>query len=245
MSVIIYGKNAVLEALRANQQIEKIFLSNTLRSNVEVDFQKLCEEKNIPLSRVPLEKVEALAKNKQHQGYVAIAAELHYLELTELLNTIDTEKAFLVLIDGVSDVRNIGGIARSAYYFGADGIILCGQQNGRINEDTVKASAGALLHMKVARCNNTFEAISLLQSKMIKVVASSLKNSIPLKDCDLKESTAFILGSEGKGLSDKILQVVDESVIIPRVGNFDSLNVSVASGILFYELSQARIQGPK
>lgn len=243
MSDIIYGKNAVLEAFKFGKSIEKVFMLNTIRGEFEIQVRKECKQNNIPLAKVPEVKINELAGHQAiHQGIVAIIPSIAYVDYRQLIELAsNSEKpALLVILDGVTDVRNIGAIARSAYFFGAHGMILAGNATGRINEDAIKASAGALLQLPVARASSIFELISDLQSAGIIVAATSLTNSVTLEKCDMEVPIAFIMGSEGKGLHYKILEIVDYTLEIPSVNDFDSLNVSVAAGIMLYEASKQR-----
>jgi 23S rRNA (guanosine2251-2'-O)-methyltransferase len=177
-----------------------------------------------------------------HQGVVALISPIKYHDFREVISsTFAAGKSPLILVmDGVTDVRNIGAIARSAYFFGADAIIIAGNFAGRISEDTVKTSAGAILKIPVCRVNSLLTLVSDLQSLGIKVVATSLKDAIEPEQSDMKEPLAFILGAEDKGLHYKVLEIVDEVIKIPAVSDFDSLNVSVAAGIFLYESAKQR-----
>ena len=245
MSDIIYGRNAVTEAFRASKDIEKVYMLNTIRGEYEIQIRKDCKQNNIPLAKVPEIKLNELTGHQAvHQGIVAIITPISYIDYKQMIKNAsqDGKVPLLVIVDGVTDVRNIGAIARSAYFFGAQGMIIAGNTAGRINEDTIKASAGALMQLPVARAGSIFELISDLQSAGIVVAATSLKNAIPVNTCDLKEPLAIILGSEGKGLHYKILEIVDYNLEIQAANDFDSLNVSVAAGILLYEASRQRSQ---
>ena len=245
MSDIIYGRNAVTEAFRASKDIEKVYMLNTIRGEYEIQIRKDCKQNNIPLAKVPEIKLNELTGHQAvHQGIVAIITPISYIDYKQMIKNAsqDGKVPLLVIVDGVTDVRNIGAIARSSYFFGAQGMIIAGNTAGRINEDTIKASAGALMQLPVARAGSIFELISDLQSAGIVVAATSLKNAIPVDTCDLKEPLAIILGSEGKGLHYKILEIVDYNLEIQAANDFDSLNVSVAAGILLYEASRQRSQ---
>lgn len=245
MSDIIYGRNAVTEAFRSSKDIEKVYMLNSIRGEFEIQIRKDCKQNNIPLAKVPEIKLNELAGHQAvHQGIVAIITPISYIDYKQMINNAsqDGKIPLLVIVDGVTDVRNIGAIARSAYFFGAQGMIIAGNTAGRINEDTIKASAGALMQLPVARAGSIFDLISDLQSAGIIVAATSLKNAVPVNTCDLKEPLAIILGSEGKGLHYKILEIVDYNLEIQAANDFDSLNVSVAAGILLYEASRQRSQ---
>lgn len=242
MSDTIYGRNAVTEAFDAGLDIEKVFVLSSIRGEYEIQIRNLCKDANVPLAKVPEVKLNELSKYKVHQGVVALISPIKYHDFKDVIaSTMKEGKSPLVLvIDGVTDVRNVGAIARSAYYFGADAIIIAGNFAGRINEDTVKASAGAILRIPVCRVNSLLTLVSDLQSLGLKVIATSLKDAIEPEQSDLKEPLAIILGAEDKGLHYKVLEIVDEIIKIPAVSDFDSLNVSVAAGIFLYESAKQR-----
>jgi len=237
MSDIIYGRNAVLEAFHASKDIGKVYMLSTLRGEFEVQVRNVCRDKSIPLVKVPEIKLNELTKNKIHQGIVAEISPVAYVDYKDIVATAfeQGQIPLLVLVDGVMDMRNIGAIARSSFFFGAHGLILTGNSGGRVNEDAVKTSAGAILNLPVSRANSLFTLISDLQSMRVKVIASSLGDAALPQDVDMKEPVAILLGSEDKGLHYKVLEIVDEVVKIPANNTFDSLNVSVATGILLYE----------
>lgn len=245
MSDIIYGRNTLIEAFKSGRSIEKVFMLNTIRGELEIQIRKECKNNNIPLAKVPEIKLKELAgQHAVHQGIVAIIPAITYVDYRQLIQqSVNSDRTpLIVVIDGVTDVRNIGAIARSAYFFGAHGLIISGNTSGRVNEEAVKASAGALLQLPVARAGSIYELISDLQASGIIVAATSLTKSIPVSTCDLTEPVAIILGSEGAGLHYKVLEIVDYSIEIPAVNVFDSLNVSVAAGILLYETARQRTQ---
>ncbi|MBL0099160.1 MAG: 23S rRNA (guanosine(2251)-2'-O)-methyltransferase RlmB [Saprospiraceae bacterium] len=239
---MIFGKNAVIEAFDAGLDIEKVFVLANIRGEFEIQIRNLCKDNNVPLAKVPEIKLNELSRFKAHQGIVALISPIKYFDYKEVLTSaIDKDETpLIVILDGVTDVRNIGAISRSAYYFGAHCLIISGNFAGRINEDTVKTSAGAILKLPVCRVNSLLTLVSELQSMGIKVVASSLNESVAPHQCDLKEASAIILGAEDKGLHYKVLELVDEVIRIPSYNDFDSLNVSVAAGILLYEITHQR-----
>lgn len=242
MSAIIYGRNAILEAFTTSRDIGKVYVLNTLRGEFEVQIRNACREHNVPMVKVPEIKLNELAKNKNHQGVVAEISPVTYIDYRDIIAKVyeKGEIPLLILIDGVTDMRNIGAIARSSYFFGAHGLILTGNSGGRVNDDAVKTSAGAILKLPVSRDNSLFNLISDLQSMGIRVVATSLNEASLPHDVEMKEPLAILLGSEDKGIHYKVLEIVDEVIKIPSGNDFDSLNVSVAAGILLYECSRQR-----
>jgi 23S rRNA (guanosine2251-2'-O)-methyltransferase len=242
MTDIIFGKNAVAEAFNAGMDIEKVFVLSNMKGEYEVQIRNLCRDHSVPLAKVPEVKLNELSKYKVHQGVVALISPIKYHEYKDIISAaVDAgQTPLMIILDGVTDVRNVGAISRSAYYFGAHGLIISGNFAGRINEDTVKSSAGAILSLPVCRVSSLLHLVSDLQSLGLKVVATSLKDAVSPEDADLKEPLAIILGAEDKGLHYKVLEIVDEAIKIPSYNDFDSLNVSVAAGVLLYECTRQR-----
>ncbi len=243
MSDIIYGRNAITEAFKIGKSIDKVYMLNTIRGEFEVQIRQACKQQNIPLAKVPEVKLNELAGHQaNHQGIVALIPAISYMDYHEVIQlaTESGHPPLLVVVDGVTDVRNLGAIARSAFFFGAHGMIITGNASGRINEDAIKTSAGALLQLPVARASSIFQLIGDLQAAGIIVVATSLSNAEPVFTCDMITPLAIVLGSEGKGLHYKVLEIVDYTLEIPAINDFDSLNVSVAAGIMLYEANRQR-----
>lgn len=242
----IFGRNPVLEALQTdNVLIEKIYINQALSGEFEKQIRQIAKEKDIVLNRVPEQKLKELSKNKNHQGILATIAPIQYQDYSEVLaKVISAGKIPLVIIlDNITDVRNIGAIGRSAHFFGVDVLILSGNSAGSVNDLSIKTSSGALLHLPVCKSKNLFTVISDLQSLGIKIVSTSTHNPVPAYQCDMTEATAIILGSEGSGIHHKIADVVDENIQIPSINDFDSLNVSVAAGVVLYEVQKQRRHG--
>ncbi|MBK8623191.1 MAG: 23S rRNA (guanosine(2251)-2'-O)-methyltransferase RlmB [Saprospiraceae bacterium] len=240
MSQLIFGKNPVLEAFGSGQNIEKVYILATLRGETEIKIRNLCKEHNIPLAKVPEIKLDDLTKKKNHQGLVAMLSPVTYHTMEKVMKDVVDTKGFMVILDNVTDVRNIGAIARSAYYFGASALVLSGNFSGQINEDTVKTSAGAILQIPICRTGSLLSVIADLQNQGIMTYATDVKGKIQPFEADYQHPTAIIMGAEEKGLHYKVLESADETIKIAGSGNFDSLNVSVATGILLYEISRQR-----
>jgi 23S rRNA (guanosine2251-2'-O)-methyltransferase len=242
MSDLIVGRNAITEAIDAGIEIEKIYLLHTLRGEFEVEIRNFCRQHNIPLAKVPEVKLNELTKNRNHQGVVGIISGIKFCDYKKVIADVfeENKEPFIVVAEGITDVRNIGAIARSAHYFGAHLLILAGNTSGRINEDAIKASAGAILSIPVSRAGSLLSLISELQQFHIRVIATSLNHATDIQETDLSGPLAFILGNEEKGVHYKVLEIVDECVKIPQVSDFDSLNVSVAAGIVLYEANRQK-----
>lgn len=238
---VIGGRNAVIEALKSNEQLEKILLYKNATGEAIEEIRQLAGKKSVQLQYVPNEKLNHYT-GIHHQGVVALKASVVYYSLDEILQevTSSNKKSLFLMLDGITDIRNIGAIARSAYCYGVDAIIIPDKGVGSLNADAVKTSAGALNHLKVCRVNSLLKAIDSLHALEIKVYASEMKASKKLADLTFDESCCFIMGSEEKGIQHYLLKAADEKFSIPMHGNFDSLNVSVATGILLYECFKQR-----
>lgn len=240
-SHLIFGRHPVVEAIEGGQTIEKVLLQQGTRGELEKTLRHLCKAQGIPLQYVPKEKLNALSKSN-HQGVIAFIAPLAYQDLDQLLAGLHErgEPALLLLLDGITDVRNFGAIARSAEICGAHAIVVPQQGSAALNAEAIKTSAGALTRIPVCRESSLLSAIDLIKSYDIQVLASSLESSLPVYEIDLKKPSAIILGSEGKGIQPPILRAADQRVRIPQVGVTDSFNVSVAAGIMLYEAVRQR-----
>lgn len=237
----IYGRNPVLEALQKGLKIEKVYLVDGLKGDFELKIRTLCEDNGIPLSRLPHKKLDALTKGGNHQGVMAEMSPIEYLNIDELLETLkNKENCCIVMLDGVTDVRNMGAIARSAQVFGADAIIVPSQGSAKINSHAIKTSAGALLQLPLCRVNSLLIAMETLQNNDYQIFASDIKSDNILSSIDLRGNVCVVLGSEDKGVSKKTLQVSDSTFKIAQASNFDSLNVSVAAGVILYEVFKQR-----
>lgn len=240
-SRLIIGRKPLLEALQNAVNIEKIFLLQTATGEEINAIKKIAREMNIALSLVPQEKLTRFTQ-ANHQGVVAIAGLVEYQPLQEIISqAVDKgETPLVVLLDGITDTRNLGAIARSAHCYGAHALIVPSSNNAAITEEGIKASAGALEIIPVCRIASVEQAIDILHLNGIQVVATGLKGSATLSETDLTVPMAIVMGSEDKGVSEFVLKHADHLVRIPMAGNFDSLNVSVAAGIMLYEVQRQK-----
>lgn len=214
----------------------------TLTGEMEKEIRKICGLKDIPLKKVPQIKLDKLTHNRNHQGIVAMTSLLRYQEIEDVIPMVYDrgEVPICVLLDNVTDVRNIGAIARSIEAMGAHALILSGKNAGMINEDSVKASAGAILNITICREKNTIEALQKMQAFGLISVGTVLGAPTMLDDLDLTVPLCLILGSEGHGLDHTVIAACDHTAQIPQNGPTNSLNVSVASGICMYEILRQR-----
>jgi len=237
---LIYGRNPILDAIEEGKSFERIYLKDTLTGELEKLIRKKCKDLGIPLKKVPQIKLDRLTRNRNHQGIVGIGSIITYQEISMMIPHLYEQgiDPIIVLIDNVQDVRNIGAIARSAEALGAQGLILSGNHAGMITHDSLKTSAGALSRIMVCREKNTIKTIEELQTNGIKCVGTTLDQSSSLHNISLSAPICIILGSEGSGLHRSVIKVCDQLISIPQTGDTDSLNVSVATGIILYELSR-------
>lgn len=238
----IYGIRAVLEAIRAGKDIDKVFFQKGLRGALFSELENEVRSNSISYSYVPPEKLNRLTQNN-HQGVVAMIAPVKFHDLEELIEkTIDSGKTPLfLLLDQLSDVRNFGAIIRTAECSGVDGIIIQKKGGAPINADTVKTSAGAVYRVPICKVDHLKDAIYLLQASGISIVAATEKSDQLLYELPFDKSVAIVMGSEGKGISSSILKMADHRAKLPMLGEIDSLNVSVACALFLYEAVRQRL----
>lgn len=237
-SRLIIGRKPLLEALQIGANIEKIFVLQSAIGDEITQIRKMAKEMDIAVSSVPQEKLNRFTM-ANHQGVVAIGGLIEYQPLQEVISqAVDKgETPLVVLLDGITDTRNLGAIARSAFCYGAHALVVPSSNNAAITEDGLKASAGALERIPICRMASVEQAIDVLHLNGIQIVATALQSSDPIHSVDLVDiPLAIVMGSEDKGVSDYVLKTADHLVQIPMTGNFDSLNVSVAAGIMLYEV---------
>jgi 23S rRNA (guanosine2251-2'-O)-methyltransferase len=242
-SPVIYGVHPVLEAMNTGQELEKIFIRAGISGSPIGSLLQQARALGIPVQQVPPEKLDALVRGN-HQGVVAYISAIRYQPFEEVISGIlaSSPDPFFVVLDGITDVRNFGAIARSAVCFGASAIILQGKGSAQGNSDAVKTSAGALNHIPVCRVDSLPKAITFLKENEIRVIGLTEKAKTELKDLPLSGPLAIVLGSENEGLSVPVLRWADELVRIPLKGDISSLNVSAAAAISFYEVIRQRSQ---
>ncbi len=237
----IYGIHAVIEALKSNRELEKVFIQSGLKSERFVELKKLLYEKGIVPHIVPAEKLNRLVPGK-HQGIVAFISPVRYQDIELLVPYIyeQGEQPLLLVSDRITDVRNFGAIARTAYCAGVHGLIFPEKGSAMLNADAMKASAGALNNIPVCRSVNLKKTLIFLKNSGIKLVGCTEKASLEYTNIDYNIPCAIIVGSEKDGISSDILKLADELVKIPMKGNISSLNVSVAAAIVLYETVKQR-----
>jgi 23S rRNA (guanosine2251-2'-O)-methyltransferase len=235
----IYGIHSVIEAILSDKTLEKVFIKKGLNNP---RLNTLLSKHQIAYTYVPEEKLNRLSKNSNHQGVVAHISPIPILSIEELVvQTIDANPVYLIL-DQLTDVRNFGAIARTAECTNIAGIIIQNQGSAPINADAIKTSAGALYKLPVCKVNHIKDAIYYLQASGVKIIAATEKTEQLVYDVKLTEKIAIVMGSEGKGISSSVLQIVDEKIKLPMAGKIASLNVSVACSVVIYEVVRQRLK---
>ena len=237
----IYGIRAVLEAIQAGKAVDKVYVQKGLQGKLSQELQGIARKNGVRISFVPPERM-ARFRDRNHQGVVATISPIVYADYQELIDkvTAASESPLLLLLDGISDVRNLGAIIRTAACTGVDGIILPFSGSAPVTADTVKTSAGAVFEVPLARAPHSKDAVYYLQASGIQVIAASEKADQSLYETDLTKGTAIVMGAEGKGVSPAVMKVVDGQAKLPMAGSISSLNVSVACGVFLYEAVRQR-----
>ena len=236
----MFGVLPILEALRADaRRIDKVVVAEGVREKRLLEIFDLAREKGIRLDRVPREKLEKLVDpTANHQGVVAYAAAADYVSADTIVDA--ATDPLIVILDGVEDPRNLGAVLRAVECAGADGVIIPERRAVGLNETVAKSSAGAIEHVKVAKVANLNRFIEELKSRNIWVVGTSGDASMNYTDWDWRQPTALVLGAEGTGLHRLVAENCDVLVKIPMYGKIDSLNVSVAAGVILFEARRQR-----
>ncbi|HTD94384.1 MAG TPA: 23S rRNA (guanosine(2251)-2'-O)-methyltransferase RlmB [Chitinophagaceae bacterium] len=240
-NTLVIGRKAILDALRTGQQLDRIYLDTRAQGQEINELKRLATQAAVPVNYVPEAKLNAF-NVPDHEGCIAQLARVKYLDLQEMISFVieQGETPLFLILDGITDIRNIGGIARTAYCCGVHAIIIPDKGVGALNEDAILTSAGALEKIAVCRVNSLMKAVDQLHLNGIKVVASEMTAPMNAADCDFKDPCAIVLGSEDNGIYPALLKICDETVKIPMKGDFESLNVSVAAGMMLYEVMRQR-----
>ena len=241
-STLVYGIRAVSEAILAGKEVDRLFIQEGLRNELSQELRKLIRENNIQFKVVPAQKIERLAPGKNHQGVAAFISPVAFRKIEEVLPGIfeEGQMPLLLMLDRVTDVRNFGAIARTAACAGVHAIIIPSRGSAPINADAVKTSAGALHTIPVCRADNLKMTIDYLQDSGLKIIACTEKSSTAHFSATLTGPAVIIMGSEDEGISGEYLKRADILVQIPMKGNIASLNVSVATGIILFEILRQR-----
>lgn len=237
----IYGIRPAIEAIKSGKELEKIFLQNGLKGEGFRELFGLIRDLEVPFQFVPVEKLNRLSR-QNHQGVIAFVSEITYQRIEDLVPFVFEQgrQPFFLILDRITDVRNVGAIARTSECAGVDGLLIPARGSAQINSDAIKTSAGALYKLPVVRCNDMRESIRFLKESGLTIFAATEKTELEYTKADFNKPMALILGSEGEGISEEYLKLTDLTVRIPIHGEIESLNVSVASGILLYEALRQR-----
>jgi len=240
-SDLIYGLHSVLEAIRAGREFEKVYVKKGLTSGTARELLDLLKTSEIPFQWVPREKLDRLTR-KNHQGVVALGSLIEYQSLYNLIPGLFEKgrEPFIVALDGITDVRNLGAIARTAECAGVDGLLLPVKGSALINADTLKTSSGALSIIPVCRTEDLFRSLRFLQESGLKIVIASEKASGLHYRSDLSGPSVVVIGSEEKGVSSQVFRLSDLQVRIPLFGQVNSLNASTAAAVILYEVRRQR-----
>lgn len=238
---MIFGTRAIIEAIEADKEIDKLLLRKDLQGDLSKELIVLAKNRGITVQRVPSERLDRYSR-KNHQGAIAFLSAISYEHIEDIVPFLYEEgkDPFILLLDGITDVRNFGAIARTCEVAGVDAIVIPTKGSVTVNADAVKTSAGALLKIPVCKEPNLTDVIKYLKNSGIKVVAASERSSQLYTATDYTGPIAIVMGAEDTGVSTENLRLVDEMVKIPQYGTIGSLNVSVAAGILIYEAIRQR-----
>lgn len=237
----IFGIRAVIEAIESGKSIDKVMIRKDLGGDLARELMAVIKEYGVLTQRVPQERLNRITM-KNHQGVIALVSPVTYHRLDNLLPTLYEEGAnpFMLVLDGLTDTRNFGAIGRTADCSGVNGIVIPERNSVSVTPDAVKTSAGGLFYVPVCRERDIVSAVRLLKDSGVKVVAASEKAARDYTECDLTVPVAIVMGSEDVGISNEVLRLCDELVAIPMLGNIGSLNVSVAAGVMMYEVVRQR-----
>ncbi len=237
----IYGIRTVLEAISAEKPINKLFLQKGLSGPLFRELEHKARKQGLSVSYVPVERLNRFTQNN-HQGAVAKIAPINFRDFETLIEEVLSKDGvpFLLLLDQVTDVRNFGAILRTAECTGVQAVIVPKSGSAPVNQDTVKTSAGGVFNVPISKVDHLKDAIYYLNASGVRIIAATEKTDKLLYNVDFNQPTALLMGSEGKGVSEQLLKLVDEKAKLPMLGDIDSLNVSVACGAFLYEVVRQR-----
>jgi 23S rRNA (guanosine2251-2'-O)-methyltransferase len=242
-SSLIIGRQPLIEALQSGKAIDKILLQKNATGEALTAIRQLAREKQVPVQQVPAEKLHYLTR-ANHQGVIAFVALVQYMDLQQVIDHVVSEgqTPLFLMLDGITDVRNIGAIARTAVCCGAQAIIIPDKGVGAMNEEAMKSSAGALEQVHICRVNSLLKAVDTLHLNGIQVFTSEMRAEKKVYELPFTDPCCVIMGAEGKGVQPYLAKAADHFFTIPMASSFDSFNVSVAAGIILYEAMKHRMQ---
>ena len=238
---MVYGIRPVIEAIDSDKEVEKVFVQKGLQSATLRELMALLKEREVPFQFVPIEKLNRISR-KNHQGIIAYVSPIHFYNIENIMPGIyeQGKEPFILVLDRITDVRNFGAMLRTAECAGIDAVVIPSKNSAQLNSGTVKSSAGAIFKVPVCRSDNLKITLDFLKNSGLKIVAATEKTESILYESELTGPLAVIMGSEGDGVSDEYLKRTDLKVKIPLLGEIDSLNVSVATGVILYEVVRQR-----
>lgn len=240
MSLII-GRKPVLEALNSGEKIDQVYILYGQQGAIINSIIVAAKKRGVKINQVSFDKFKQITKDKIAQGVAALKSSFKYYDLLYIINqSKKSEFPLILILDSIQDTHNVGAILRSAECSGVDGIIITKHNSAPINETVVKTSAGAVEHLKICPVNNLVQTIKELKENGFWIIGSSLENSKPYTEIDYKMPLALIVGNEEKGIRKLTADNCDILIHIPMKGKIQSLNVSVASGILLFEILKNR-----
>jgi 23S rRNA (guanosine2251-2'-O)-methyltransferase len=240
----IFGVRAVIEAIKADREIDKILIQKGMNKELFLELKDALKGKNYPLQFVPVDKLKAIT-DMNHQGVIAISSPVAYFKVEELVEELISQdkKPFVLALDRITDVRNFGAIARTAECMGVDAILIPSKGSATVTADAIKTSAGALNRIKVCKTDSLKDSLYYIQQCGLRIVAATEKSKIPLYETNLRGSVAVIMGSETDGITADLINLADISCRIPMHGEIASLNVGVATGMILYERVRQELHG--
>lgn len=241
-NTLIVGRAKVIQAMEEGKALDRIYLVSTVHGDTINTIKSLAEQNGVPVNKVPVEKLNSFNVSN-HEGCVAVISKIQYQDVQSVISFVvdKGEVPLLLILDGITDVRNIGAIARTALCTGVHAIIIPDKGVGALNEDAIATSAGALEQLAICRVNSLMKTVDDLHLNGIKVLASEMTAKQPIYNVNFAEPCAIVLGSEDKGIYPALMKICDEQFTIPMKGNFESLNVSVAAGMILYETMKQRL----
>lgn len=238
---MIFGIRAVAEAISAGKEVDKILIRKDLTGELAGELFEMLRGSNIVVQRVPQEKLNSITR-KNHQGVIAFISPINYQPVEEIVASLyeQGKVPFIIVLDHLTDVRNFGAIARTAECAGVDAIIIPSKGSVSVTADAVKTSAGALMNIPVCRVQSLYNCVKYLKDCGLRIMGASEKSNINYTDADMTTPLALVMGAEDKGISTEILSLTDTTVSLPQYGKIASLNVSVAAGVMIYEVLRQR-----
>jgi len=241
-NTLIIGRESIIKAIKEGKQLDRIYMQSNVHGPVIDEIKALATSALVPINKVPVEKLNSFNVSN-HEGCIGQISKIQYQDLQQIISFVvdNGEVPLFIILDGVTDIRNIGAIARSAFCFGVHAIIIPDKGVGSLNEDAILTSAGALERIAVCRVSSLMKAVDDLHLNGIKVFASEMTAETKITKLDFTEPCAIVMGGEEHGIYPALMKICDDKFAIPMPGDFESLNVSVATGVVLYEASRQRV----